>query len=44
MNKTEILKALTAAFRKEFSDGLAFREPTFNKVAMTIPSTTAVNT
>lgn len=44
MNKTEILKALTAAFRKEFSDGLGFREPTYAKVAMTIPSTTATNT
>ncbi|MFV2030600.1 Mu-like prophage major head subunit gpT family protein [Neisseria sp. S1] len=44
MNKTQILQALTVAFRKEFSDGLKHREPTFNKVAMVIPSTTAVNT
>lgn len=44
MNKTAILLALTAAFRKEFSDGLKHREPTYTKVAMVIPSTTAVNT
>nr|WP_255594425.1 Mu-like prophage major head subunit gpT family protein [Cardiobacterium sp. Marseille-Q4385]DAW71809.1 MAG TPA: major capsid protein [Caudoviricetes sp.] len=44
MNKTEILKALTAAFRKEFADGLKHREPSWNKVAMRIPSTTRTNT
>jgi len=44
MNKTEILKALTAAFRKEFADGLKHREPSWNKVAMLIPSTTRTNT
>lgn len=44
MNKTEILKALTAAFRKEFSDGLKHREPTWSVVAMRIPSNTRTNT
>ena len=44
MNKTEILKALTIAFSKAFSEGLQHREPTWTQIAMRVPSTTAVNT
>ncbi|MCK3654908.1 head protein [Pasteurellaceae bacterium Macca] len=42
--KSEVLKALDAAFRKEFSNGLAHIEPQYKKLAMTIGSNTKVNT
>lgn len=44
MDKSAILVALTAAFRKEFQDGLDAVSTTYKQVAMTIPSTTATNT
>ncbi|KPN73666.1 Mu-like prophage major head subunit gpT family protein [Neisseria sp. 74A18] len=44
MNKTEILKAITAAFRQEFQRGLSTVEQTYQTIAMTIPSNTATNT
>lgn len=44
MDKAAILVALTAAFRKEFQDGLDAVSTTYKQVAMTIPSTTATNT
>lgn len=44
MDKAAILTALTAAFRKEFQNGLESVSPTYGTVAMTIPSSTATNT
>ncbi|STZ76331.1 Mu-like prophage major head subunit gpT family protein [Bergeriella denitrificans] len=44
MDKSAILTAITAAFRKEFQNGLESVKPTYSTVAMTVPSTTAVNT
>ena len=44
MDKSAILTALTAAFRKEFQNGIAAVQPTYNNIAMTVPSTTATNT
>ena len=44
MDKAAILTALTAAFRKEFQNGLDSVQPTYGTVAMTIPSSTATNT
>lgn len=44
MNKTELLKALTAAFKAEFQRAFTGVEPTYSKIAMTVPSKTAMNT
>lgn len=44
MNKSQILLAMVAAFRKEFEGGLEITAATWNKIAMEIPSTTAMNT
>ena len=44
MDKSQILTAITSAFRSEFQGGLATVEPSYTKVAMEIPSTTAINT
>ena len=44
MDKSAILTAITAAFRKEFQTGLESVKPDYTAVAMTIPSNTATNT
>lgn len=44
MNKTELLKAMTMAFRAEFQRAFTGVEPTYSKIAMTVPSKTAMNT
>lgn len=44
MDKSAILTAITAAFRKEFQTGLESVKPDYTTVAMTIPSNTATNT
>lgn len=44
MNKTAVLTALTAAFRKEFQNGLESVKPSYTAIAMTVPSNTATNT
>ncbi len=44
MDKTELLKALTAAFKAEFHRAFKGVEPTYKKVAMLVPSKTAINT
>lgn len=42
--KSELLKALDTAFRKEFSAGLKVLEPQWGTVAMKVSSSTATNT
>lgn len=44
MDKAAILLALTTAFRKEFQNGLEAVKPSYTTVAMTVPSTTTINT
>ena len=44
MDKSQILATLNSAFRKEFQLGLSAVQATYGEVAMTIPSTTAINT
>lgn len=44
MDKSAILTAITAAFRKEFQNGLEKVKPSYTAIAMTVPSTTAINT
>ena len=44
MNKAAILTAITAAFRKEFQTGIDSAKPSYQTIAMTVPSTTAINT
>lgn len=44
MNKSAILTAITAAFRKEFQNGLESVQPSYTAIAMTVPSNTATNT
>ncbi|WP_274571558.1 Mu-like prophage major head subunit gpT family protein [Neisseria leonii] len=44
MDKSAILTAITAAFRKEFANGLQSVQPSYQAIAMTVPSTTAINT
>lgn len=44
MDKAAILTAITAAFRKEFQTGLESVKPSYQTIAMTVPSTTAINT
>ena len=44
MDKSAILTAITAAFRKEFQTGLESVKPDYTTVAMTISSNTATNT
>lgn len=44
MDKSAVLTAITAAFKKEFMQGLASVTPDYTAIAMTIPSSTATNT
>nr|WP_304528854.1 Mu-like prophage major head subunit gpT family protein [Neisseria sp. N177_16] len=44
MDKAAILTAITAAFRKEFQTGIESVKPSYQTIAMTVPSTTAINT
>lgn len=42
--KSEVLKLLDAQFRKEFAIGIGLIKPQHQEIAMTVPSTTKVNT
>lgn len=44
MNTAQILLAMMAGFRKEFRAGLETTAPTWSKIAMEVPSSTAMNT
>lgn len=44
MDKTAVLNAITAQFRKEFHAGLEAVKPSYTTIAMTVSSTTAMNT
>lgn len=42
--KSDVLKKLDTQFRAEFSKGIAHIQPQYLKIAMTVPSNTAINT